>query len=94
MRWRKHTERPPVIPVTAVIAVEDIDGERHLLTGIYTLTKHDALWWNEMDGAQLTEAMFWWMPEGELLKAIDDDVKRAALRELGAATRARKAAAQ
>jgi glycerol kinase len=91
MRWRSHTEqpRPDEIPLTAVIAVQDIDGERLLARGIFTLTRHSHLWWNDDTGEKLHDAIYWWLPETELLAAIDDDLKRAEIRAAAEQRRSR-----
>lgn len=68
--WRPHTEKPAEIPITAIIAVRDQDGERQLQHGIYTFTVHQNTWWNEISGEPLREEVFWWRPEEELLAEI------------------------
>lgn len=68
--WRPHTEKPAEIPITAIIAAKDQDGETQLLNGVYTFTVHQKTWWNEVDGKPLTATEFWWRPEEELLAEI------------------------
>lgn len=68
--WRPHTEKPAEIPIAAIIAVLDPEGEKHLLHGVYTFTVHQATWWNEDTGELIREEIFWWRPEEELLAEI------------------------
>lgn len=68
--WRPHTETPAEIPITAVIAVLDDDGEKQLLHGIYTFTVHRDTWWHEITEEGIKQKVFWWRPEEELLAEI------------------------
>lgn len=66
--WRPHTEKPREIPCTAIIAVLDKgDGQPNLLSGVYTFTVHRDSWWDEISGKPITELVFWWRAETELL---------------------------
>lgn len=70
--WRPHTEKPTKIPVTAIIAVPDEEesGEFFLLTSVHQYTKSVKEWRDEVTDKPVSEPVFWWKPESEVLADI------------------------
>lgn len=92
MRWRTHLEKPDTTAevFTALIAVRDDDGSTFLMEGIFNWK--DGAWRDENNRLRLlSEPEFWWLPEEELLEAVDDDRKRIEIRAAAAHRRARGA---
>jgi hypothetical protein len=73
-RWRPHDEVPVNKLETALIAVppgehDDPDAGATLLPGIYYWREH--CWRHEGTGETLTAAIFYWLPEEEILAPLD-----------------------
>lgn len=71
-RWRPHTETPSERYSAALIAMPDLDDpetEPPYILGIY-IWSHDAEWRCETNGAPMRQAVYWWLPETELLATL------------------------
>lgn len=72
MGWRPHTEKPKKIPVTALIAVpdEEDNGDFFLLTSVHHYTPRAEEWRDEITDKPVSEPVFWWKPEDEVLEGL------------------------
>ncbi len=71
MRWRPHTEQPD-FETTAILAFQCM-SELVLLNGIWRW--RNGQWVNESSDLPCRAREFWWMPEGDLLGALVDEVQ-------------------
>jgi hypothetical protein len=70
MIWRPHTEHPTRLPIVAMIALRDNDGEFFCL-GLHMRTEHrPAVWVSEDSDEPLIEPEYWWLPEEEILAPL------------------------
>lgn len=73
--WRPHTCIPtgPVAAIIAIPRAKDFpdDVNTFLLPKLYNYnTKFNIGWHSECEGKELTEAVFWWLPEDELVSTL------------------------
>ena len=75
--WRPHTERPGSGTTTALIAAPgecSRSGDGPFLLGIYLWRESDSSWVTEDTCARMSQPVFWWAAEDELLRNLPRSV--------------------